>query len=269
MNNVEVGADPWRSALTETTPEGIRVRGYDLIDLIGSVPFTSVAYLLYTGELPTRSAARLLDALMVASIDHGAGAPSVLAGRTVVSGGTSLQAGVAAGVLTMGQYHAAAVTDAMSAIREVVDLVDAGADRDRAAAEVVASRRREGARIGGFGHRQHTERDPRIDRLFSIAHDEGVGGSYIDAAAAIEAELESAVGRRLPMNIDAAYAAILAEIGFPPELGNAVFIASRVNGVIAHVAEELATMPPMRRIDPVSHVYDGPPSRQVPSGGFT
>jgi citrate synthase len=59
------------------------------------------------------------------------------------------------------------------------------------------------------------------------------------------------------MNIDGAMAAILGEIGFPSALGNAVFIASRVAGILAHANEERQTMPPMRPIDPVDHKYGG------------
>ena len=254
------GRDPWVSSLTETTPDGIRIRGYDLLDLIGTTSFSSVVHLLYAGELPTPAAARLLDALMVASVDHGPGTPSVLAARTVISGGGSFQAGAAAGLLAMGEFHAAAVGDAMSAISEV-------ADSGRAAADVVAARRQAGRRLSGFGHRQHTERDPRVDQLFSMARDLGVEGTYIDAAIAIEGSLEAATGRRLPINIDGVYAAILAEIDFPVELANAVFIASRIAGVMAHVAEELASMPPMRRIDPSGHSYGGPPPRPLPTRG--
>jgi citrate synthase len=254
------------TALSETTPDDIRIRGYDLLDLVGTTSFASVIHLLYTGELPTPAAARLLDALMVASVDHGPGTPSVLAARTVISGGASFQAGAAAGLLAMGQFHSAAVGDAMSAINEVVAREAAGVDRARAADEVVAERRREGRRLSGYGHRQHTRRDPRVDRLFSMARDLGVEGTYIDAALAIEHALAAATGRRLPLNIDGVYAAILAEIDFPIELANAVFIASRMAGVMAHVAEELASMPPMRNIDPVAHHYEGPPPRPFPPG---
>ena len=65
------------------------------------------------------------------------------------------------------------------------------------------------------------------------------------------------------INIDGVYAAVLAEIGFPAEAANAVFIASRMAGVMAHVVEELTTMPPMRRIDPLAHSYDGPAARSL------
>jgi citrate synthase len=225
-----------------------------------------VVHLLYAGDLPTAAAAELLDALMVASVDHGPGTPSVLAARTVISGGGSFQAGAAAGLLAMGEFHAAAVGDAMRAISDVADRARNGTDRARAAADVVATHRQEGRRLPGFGHRQHTARDPRVDRLFAMARARGVGGSYIDAAIAIEGALEAATSRRLPINIDGVYAAVLAEIDFPVELANAVFMASRMAGVMAHVAEELASMPPMRRIDPSGHSYGGPPPRPYPSG---
>ena len=267
MNSCQLDPQSWVSALSDTTPDGIRIRGYDLLDLVGTTPFTSVLHLLYTGELPSPAAAGLLDALMVASIDHGPGTPSVLTARTAISGGASFQAGAAAGLLAMGQFHAAAVGDAMGVISDVADRATAGGDRRQAADDVVAARRRDGRRLSGFGHRQHTERDPRVDRLFSMARDLGAGGSYIDAAIAIEAALEASTGRRLPINIDGVYAVVLAEIDFPAELANAVFIASRMAGVMAHVAEELASMPPMRRIDPVAHTYRGPSPRPLPRGG--
>jgi citrate synthase len=267
MGSVGLGSQDWVSALTETTPDGIHIRGYDLLDLVGTTSFSSVVYLLYAGELPAPAAARLLDALMVASVDHGPGTPSVLAARTVISGGGSFQAGAAAGLLAMGQFHAAAVGDAMSAISEVADRAAAGSDYRGAADDLVAARRRDGRRLSGFGHRQHTERDPRVDRLFDMARELGVEGSYIDATIAIEGALEAATGRRLPINIDGVYAAILAELDFPVELANAVFIASRMVGVMAHVAEEINSMPPMRRIDPVAHTYGGPPRRPFPPGG--
>ena len=95
--------------LSASTAETISIRGYDLAALIGVVPFPSVVHLLYTGELPDPATARLIDAVMVASIDHGAGPPSVLAARTAISGGASLPAAAAAGLLTFGDFHGAAV----------------------------------------------------------------------------------------------------------------------------------------------------------------
>ena len=255
----------WGTALSQATAESISIRGYDLAELIGAVPFPAVVHLLYTGELPDGPIARLIDAVMVASIDHGAGAPSVLAARTAISGGATLQAGAAAGLLTLGDFHGAAVDASMQAIAAVVDDVDTrDCTRADAADRLVAARRAEGRRVPGFGHRLHRRRDPRIERLFAIAREAGVAGDHLAAATAIEEALARAAGRPVPVNIDGAMAAILGEVGFPSDLGNALFIASRVTGILAHASEERRTMPRMRRVDPADHAYHGPRHRNLP-----
>jgi len=112
----------WTTNLSYTSENGIIIRGYDLNQLIGTVPFPSALYLLFTGELPGPKIAKLIDALMVASIDHGPGAPSALAARTAASGGAPLGAAAAAGLLTLNKFHGAAVQDSMEAIQRVFDL---------------------------------------------------------------------------------------------------------------------------------------------------
>ena len=253
---------PWTTALSVTTADTIAIRGYDIVELIGSVPFAAVVHLLYTGELPDQRTARLIDAVMVASIDHGAGAPSVLAARTAISGGATLQAAAAAGLLTLGEFHGAAVDSAMGAIAAVVEAsTTRGASLTEAADEFVAAERVHGRRIPGFGHRQHKVRDPRLDRLLWVARDVGVTGDHLAAAAALESALTRSVGKPTPINIDGAMAAILNEVGFPSDLGNALFIASRLAGILAHANEERQTMRPMRRVDPMNHAYCGPARR--------
>ncbi len=249
--------------MSVTDADTIAIRGYDIAELIGSVPFAAVVHLLYTGELPDPRTARLIDAVMVASIDHGAGAPSVLAARTAISGGATLQAAAAAGLLTLGEFHGAAVDAAMGAIAAVVEASRAGASMDEAADEFVAVELAHGRRIPGFGHRQHKLRDPRLDRLLWVARDGGVTGDHLAAAAAIESALTRAVGKPTPINIDGAMAAILNEVGFPSDLGNALFIASRLAGILAHANEERQTMSPMRRVDPMNHSYCGPAPRPL------
>ena len=61
-----------------------------------------------------------------------------------------------------------------------------------------------------------------------------------------------------------AIAALLCDLGIPPEIGNAFFMIARVPGLVAHVHEEKTRMKPMRKIDPVGYVYDGPPERKIP-----
>jgi citrate synthase len=73
-------------------------------------------------------------------------------------------------------------------------------------------------------------------------------------------------GRPLPVNVDGAIAAICADLGFAYELGNAIFLISRLPGLIAHAHEEGARQAPMRQIDPKDHEYDGSRERRLPEG---
>ena len=249
----------WETSLTHTSADEIAIRGYDLTELIGRVGFSSALFLLYTGELPTEGEAAVIEALMVASIDHGPEAPSAQAARLAISGGATLQAAAAAGILAMGKYHGTAVEGCMVVLAEVA--ADSSRVND-AAEEVVSSMIGAGERVPGFGHRQHKDRDPRIDRLLAVASKEGVGDTHARAAKEIEGALERVVGKPIPMNIDGAMAAILCDLGFPIEMANALFIASRLVGVLGHAVEEQG-MTPMRRIDPASHVYAGPSARSI------
>lgn len=254
----------WNTKLSYTSENGIIIRGYDLNQLIGTVPFPSVLYLLFTGELPNPKIAKLIDALMVASIDHGPGAPSVLAARTAASGGAPLGAAAAAGLLTLNKFHGAAVEESMEVVQKVFNLCEGRKDGlDRAADMVVGEWRQAGRRIAGFGHRQHKKLDPRLEQLFSLASDAEVNGLYIEAAQAIVRALKRSTGKDLPINIDGATAAILCEISFPSSLSNALFMVARITGILAHANEEITQMPPMRRIDPVNHGYDGPQVRYL------
>src|SRR5262249_2945373 len=91
----------WNSAITRIEPNRVAVRGYDIAELMGRVSFGAAAYLILTGELPKPEVARLMDGILVSSIDHGATPPSALAARTAASTGASLSAAVAAGIMSI------------------------------------------------------------------------------------------------------------------------------------------------------------------------
>ena len=152
----------------------------------------------------------------------------------------------------------------MEAINRVVEISQGQKDSlDHAADLLVAEWRQAGRRIAGFGHRQHKNIDPRLERLFELAREAEVPGLHLEAAHAIARSLKRSTGKDLPINIDGATAAILCEIGFPSSLSNALFMVARLTGILAHANEEIVRMPPMRRIDPVNHGYDGPPVRNL------
>ena len=55
-------------------------------------------------------------------------------------------------------------------------------------------------------------------------------------------------------------------LGFAYELGNAIFLISRLPGLIAHAHEERTRQSPMRQIDPKDHGDDGAGQRRLPEG---
>ncbi len=248
---------PWQTAITDIEPNHVRVRGHDIGQLMGSVGFGAAVYLILRGDLPDQKTARLMDAILVSSIDHGATPPSALAARTIASTGGSLGASVAAGILAINRYHGGAIEDCARQLAEIAERCESGGDGpDDVTAAVLDEMKQAGRRMSGFGHRVHTS-DPRTLRLFELAADAGVDGRHMKAARAVERVFASS-GRKLPMNVDGAIAAVLADMGFEPASMNGLFMIARVPGLIAHALEERERERPMRRIDPGNHEYDGP-----------
>ncbi len=253
----------WKTAITEIAPNCVRVRGYDIAELMGNVSVGQTVYLILRGELPSEDVGRLMEAMLVASIDHGATPPSALAARTVASTGASLSASVAAGIASINEHHGGAIEQCARQLGHIVNQqTETGESLDRVAETVLEDLKSEGQRMAGFGHRTHTN-DPRTNRLFELAEQAGVSGKHVEAARAVEHVFATA-GKQLPINVDGAMGAILADLGFDPSVMNGLFMIARLPGLVAHVHEEKTRQNPMRRIDPVDHSYDGPAARSLP-----
>lgn len=248
------GNSTWRTALTDTSEGRIRIRGIDVTRMIEEMTFSQGVFLLLKGEEATEAEARMMQAILVSSLDHGLTPPSVLSTRTVLSGGNPLNAAVAAGVLTIGDAHGGAIEQCARILQEAQP---AGKDTQELALEVVETVRREKKRMPGYGHRLHKE-DPRTVALFRVAGEVGFDGPYLALARAIEIELEKSTGRHLCINVDGAIAAVISEMGFDWRLGKGFFIISRTPGLVAHAHEEWTREAPMRKMSPPDPVYDGP-----------
>ncbi len=252
----------WATAISSVVPNEIRVRGYRLEELMGRVSFGEAVYLVLRGELPGVAVGRLVEAMLVASIDHGVTPPSTLSARNAASTGAPLNACIAAGALAVNRHHGGAVEDCMRLLARGAARVRAGEEAGPAAATLVAEERAAGRRLPGFGHRIHTD-DPRSGRLLALTRETRAGGAHVAVAEAIVERL-AASGKPLPLNVDGAIAAVLADLGFVPELANGFFILARTAGWMAHVSEELSREKPMRRIDQNECSYDGAPPRALP-----
>ena len=261
-------SERWQSALTDIEPNKILVRGYPLDEMMGRLGFAEAVYLLLMGELPTPAIGRMLGAILVSSIDHGVTPPSTLAARNVATTGAPLKDCVAAGILAFGPHHGGDIESCMRFLDGGLTLMRGGKTEKQAADLIVEECVSAHQEPPGFGHRFHT-RDPRAARLFQMVLELELEGEHVRLIRATERALEthaSHFGRPLPVNVDGAIAAISADLGFAYELGNAIFLISRLPGLIAHAHEERTRQLPMRQIDPKDYDYDGAGQRRLPEG---
>jgi citrate synthase len=261
-----VPEERWRTALTCIEPNKILVRGYPLDEMMGRLTFGESIYLLMMGEVPSPAIGCLMEALLVSFIDHGATPPSTLAARNTATTGAPLRACVAAGVLGFGRYHGGDIESCMQFLDRGLEIVRGGARYVDAAQQIVEQRVAAGEPIPGFGHRFHT-RDPRAARLFQMALELEVEAEHVQMIRAVEIAVAKSIGtdgHPMPVNIDGAIAAVCGDLGIPPSVADALFIVSRVPGIVAQAQEERQRQQPMRQIDPKDHWYDGPTERRLP-----
>lgn len=262
----------WRTAIIQTAPGVIRVRGYPIERLIGEISFPAMIWLMLRGDLPTRAQAALLEAALVASVDHGPHAPSIAVARMAITCGLGLNGAMASGVNTLGDVHGGAGQQCLELYAAVARAWDDGAGLDEAVRTALDRHMATAGRfVPGFGHRFHPV-DPRAGRLLALidaAAAEGVvPGRYARIGRAVEADLEARKGRRVPMNIDGATAVVYAELGFEPPLARGLFILSRSVGILAHAWEQShqgerikGPMPPQ-----FDYAYEGPAARDYAEG---
>jgi citrate synthase len=253
--------EPWRTGIADADRDHIRIRGYDVTELMQRRTFADTVFLLHKGRLPADAERALLDAILVGVADHGAGAPSCATARLVASGNRqSLSAAIAAGILAIGDEHGGAGSACMAMIEAgLAQRSEASLSIEEAARQTLRAARARGQRLPGLGHRIHP-RDPRTPILFAMARASGLAGDGIAFLEALEAVAAVEI-KPLPINIDGALAAVLHDLGFPPPFGKLAFIIGRVAGLTAEVAEEYLREKAMRIRIPVT--YDGEPPRSL------
>jgi citrate synthase len=261
----------WRTGIVDMSPGTIRFRGYAIQDLIGRIGFAEMIWLMTRGELPDPRAATLLEAALVAGVDHGPQAPSIAIARMAMTCGVGINGAMASAINVLGDVHGGAGEQCVAMYLSVAARLDTGMPLDEAVAAEFAAQHAAGVtHLPGFGHRFHPV-DPRAPRLLALvdaARADGiVGGRFAAIARAMEAAIAARRGGRVvPLNIDGATGAIFAELGFAPPLCRGLFVLSRAVGTLAHAWEESASG--LRNKGPIPRhmipAYDGPPPRDVP-----
>ena len=265
--------DWWSTSIIDMQPGMIRYRGYAIEDLIGRIGFADMVYLLTRGELPHPDAGKLLEAALVAAVDHGPQAPSIAAARMAITCGVGINNAMASATNMLGDVHGGAGEQCVQFYNAIAEHIGDIPLNGRLLNEAVRVEIKELAERGtkhvpGFGHRFHP-RDPRAPRLLELvdaaAKNGAVTGRFAAIGRAVEAELAAQKGRVIPMNIDGATGVVYAELGFPPPLCRGLFVLSRSVGALAHAFEEMQSGE--RNKGPIPrHLiwrYIGPPPRDL------
>jgi len=216
-----------------STSDRIVVRGLDLTkDVLGKVSLGDFAFLELKGRLPTPQESVVFNALVVTLVEHGM-TPSAIAARLTYFGAPeALQAGVAAGILGMGDRFGGSIEQAARMVQEALANQSKDADLREIARQLVADHKAKKKVIGGLGHPIHKPIDPRTPALFAIAADNGFAGRYVKLMDLIGAEATEAYGRDLPVNATGAIGAIASELEFNWRICRGLAVMARAIGLV-------------------------------------
>src|SRR5437870_8644676 len=164
--------DWWSTSIIDMKPGMIRYRGYAIEELIGHVGFADMVYLLTRGELPHPAAAKLLEAALVAAVDHGPQAPSIAAARMAITCGVGINNAMASAINMLGDVHGGAGEQCVTLYNAIAARVGSDVISEEGLAEAARAEMKllveAGIRyVPGFGHRFHP-RDPRAPRLLEL-----------------------------------------------------------------------------------------------------
>lgn len=237
----------WKTSISTKKDGQVYIRGKSLSKMVEEFSFPDAVFFILSGKMPTIAESQLFNVILISSIEHGVETPSAYVARTVASTGNSINAAIAAGVLTIGEHHGGAGEGAAKIFQS-----------GKSAKEIVAEAIKNKVRLPGYGHKIYKDADPRAQALLKIADKVKLSGKYVKLAQGIQKELKAQSGKDLPLNIDGAQAALLLEIGLDWGLVKSVFILSRLPGLIAHAHEEVSKEKPYRRFEEEDVEYEGP-----------
>ncbi len=239
----------WSTAIIEMRPGMIRYRGYAIEELIGRIGFAEMIWLMTRGELPKPAQAKLLEAALVAAVDHGPQAPSIAIARMAITCGVGINNAMASAINVLGDVHGGAGEQCVRFYHRIADRLTGKPPKAQSRQAIVAAVeaemdaliKRSVSHVPGFGHRFHPI-DPRAPKLLQLADKAAaagvIPGIFTIIGRTVEATLAKRKERKIPMNIDGATAVIFAELGFPAPLCRGLFVLSRSVGALAHAWEE-------------------------------
>lgn len=229
-----------RSDIAWSAPDRVIIHGYNLCeDLVGKVDFGQMTFLQIFARMPRdQNELRMFNAVMVILVEHGI-TPSSLSTRLTLSGAPeSVQAAVAAGLLGLGSVFVGSLDQAARMLQEAIADPDNPGDLSAIASEIVSDHLARKAIIPGIGHPFHKPIDPRTGALFQVAKETGFHGPYVELITLIGQQAQQRTGKVLPVNVTAAMAAVVSQMGLSWRCVRGLAVAARAVGLVGHIIEE-------------------------------
>src|SRR5262249_57375132 len=116
----------WSTDIIDMKAGVIRLRGYPIEQLIGTISFPQMIWLMLRGDLPSPEQGALLEAALVSAVDHGPQAPSIAIGRMAVTCGLPLNGAMASAINVLDDIHGGAGEQCMELYADIARLIAEG-----------------------------------------------------------------------------------------------------------------------------------------------
>ena len=229
-------------------------RGEQLVEPRDDLGYSANFLHMTFGEVPDLVVVSAFDVSMILYAEHSFNA-STFTARVVTSTLSDLYSAVTAAIGALkGPLHGGANEAVMHVFDEIGDAASAPAWLD----EALAAKRK----IMGFGHRVYKNGDSRVPTMFKAL--ERLAEHYgkpeiLELYTTLEADMVAR--KNIKPNLDYPSGPAYNLIGFDTATFTPLFVAARIVGWTAHIAEQLASNALIR---PLSE-YVGPDERHVPT----
>ncbi|MBI1974190.1 hypothetical protein HYS54_05235 [Candidatus Micrarchaeota archaeon] len=133
----------WKTSVSSEGEETL-IRGYSVFELASKRPFGDTVFLLLRGELPNPKEGKLFNSILTMTTTHGIGNLSTVGARVAASGGSPVNACIAAGLLALGPHHGSGPAEAAAANFQK--------NASRSPEQLVTEFKNAGKRMPGYGH---------------------------------------------------------------------------------------------------------------------
>jgi len=218
----------------------ILVHGYDLVDdLIGEANLVDMAFLGATKKMPSKNESKMLEAIMVTICEHGFTPSSMSTRFTYLGAPESIQSAIAAGLLGAGTVYLGASEQVAQLLSNSFARYGETKTMDEMAELILDEIEEKNQILPGFGHPIHRPKDPRTEKLFTIAQELNIEGKNIQLIKKIQNEFNNRKGKVITLNAVGAMGAIYNDMGLDYRIVRAFAVAARSIGLIAHIREEI------------------------------